>query len=176
MAHLRNETSVAHRRLEARLDLLRPPLQRERFLRVIARLHGFHAVWEAAAAVPDVRSRRPHLVHDLRALGLDDPQIAALPHCAPAAGLAGTEEAVLGSSYVVEGSTLGGQAIARALAAAPWLPAGGLRTFQPYGARTGEMWRAFGAWCDARGSALDWQAVAHGAQAAFAVMEEWLDP
>jgi len=47
----------------------------------------------------------------------------------------------LGALYVLEGSTLGGQVIARRLAAAPRpLPT---RFVQAYGPRTGAMWRAF---------------------------------
>lgn len=174
MAFLRSETGEAHRRLEARLDLLRPPLERDRFVRVIGRLLGFHEVWEPAAGVGAERSRLPHLRRDLRALGLDEGAIAALPRCAAAAALAGTEEAVVGSSYVVEGSSLGGQVIARALAEVPWLPPGGLAAFDPYGARTGAMWRAFGAWCEARGESLERGAVAAAACATFAMLEDWL--
>ena len=69
--------------------------------------------------------------------------------------------------YVMEGSTLGGQVIARRLA----LP---LRSLVPYGSRTGAMWRAFGAAARAslgpaeRGLALE------GARETFAVLQAWL--
>ena len=141
---LRSETHRSHEALEQALDLLRPPLDKARFTAVLSRFFGFHAVWEkAVAAHPSVaafthdRSRLPPLRQDLAALGLDDRQVAALPLCAAAAALAETEASTLGSMYVVEGSSLGGRLISRALADQPWLPATGLTYFNPYGDRTG---------------------------------------
>lgn len=175
---LRAETREAHRRLEARLDLLRPPPSRDRFLRLVTRFHGFHAVWEPAVApwcpIREGHSRLPHIGRDLRALGLDDAAIASISPCEPAATLALTQEGAVGSCYVVEGSTLGGQVIGRMLAGAPWVPAGGLATFTPYGPETGARWRAFGAWCEAQADGLDRSAVAVSARATFAMLEDWL--
>jgi heme oxygenase len=52
--------------------------------------------------------------------------------------------AFLGAMYVMEGSTLGGQYIARQVEEALGLEAGvGDAYFRGYGERTGEMWRTF---------------------------------
>ena len=147
---LRSATAKAHLRLEQELDLLTPPLLKPRFAWLLRRFLGFHLAWEQAmAAAPGFseliaqRSRLDHLRRDLAALGVSGAEIEATPRCAAAAGLARTPEAALGSLYVMEGSTLGGQVIGRALADTPWRPADGLTYFNPYGERTGAMWRAF---------------------------------
>jgi heme oxygenase len=59
-------------------------------------------------------------------------------------GDAGYRTAFLGAMYVMEGSTLGGQYIARQVEEALGLEPGvGDAYFRGYGERTGEMWRAF---------------------------------
>ena len=49
----------------------------------------------------------------------------------------------MGSLYVIEGSTLGGQLIRRWLGEAPWQPAGGFAYFNAYGGDVSRMWRSF---------------------------------
>ena len=82
----------------------------------------------------------------------------------------------LGSLYVMEGSTLGGAVITKALRHAAWLPPGGFRYFNPYGAETGRMWRrfqdAFRAACAVGGET----AVERGAVETFEVLHRWLTP
>jgi heme oxygenase (biliverdin-IX-beta and delta-forming) len=137
-------------------------------------------VWEPSlAAWPQLdplaagRSRLPHLRRDLLALGLAAAEVEALPRCEAAAGLARTPASTLGALYVVEGSTLGGQVIARALAGRPWVPAGGLIYFSPYGAETGRMWRTVQAALNAAPAREQAQVVA-GALEAFDVLHAWM--
>lgn len=143
-AALRAGTREAHERLERSLGLLDGPPLKARFVRALQGFHAFHRAWEprAAAAVGDPdflepRRRTAILRRDLKALGAE-------PLALPAPDLAGTgvddPVAVWGGIYVVEGSTLGGKLIARALAGTDWAPAGGLKTFDPYGAKSGQMW------------------------------------
>ena len=181
--HLRAATRDAHERLETALDLLAPPLERVRFLHVLTRFHGLHAAWEPAvlarsdlAPVMAGRSRLAHLEADLRALGMDPADVDALPACPAAAALAGTQAGAWGSLYVMEGSTLGGKVIARALAGAPWLPPAGLTYFDARGARTGPLWRELGLRLDAAGAALGRDALARGARAAFDTVRAWVVP
>ena len=152
---LKQETREAHDRLETGLRLLDQPLSEERFIRVLERFWGFHCVWEPAVAralhddaflAPRLKLRA--LEADLASLGRLPEDIARLPRCFEAALLAPLPRrptAALGSLYVLEGSTLGGKIISRALKGAPWLPEGGLGYFDPYGSKTGQMWQGF---CD----------------------------
>ena len=179
-AFLRRATADAHSRLESALDLLGPPPTRERFIHLLGRFHGFHIEWEAALhrrpsmAFLGPRRRTPNLVRDLTALGLGEADLERLPRCAAAGALAQTDEAALGSAYVMEGSTLGGQLIGRALAGAAWLPPSGLTYFPPYGAATGEMWRSFRAWADAHAASRRRDQVAAGANRTFETLQAWL--
>ena len=113
--------------------------------RLTPRYLAFHAAADALferwlSAVPEldgVPRRRAALVRaGLRALGLEPG-----PAGPPAPRLGGVPEA-LGFLYVVEGSTLGGRMILREVAARTGDTAG-LDFMDPYGARTGEAWRAF---------------------------------
>lgn len=178
---LRAGTAADHERLENHLDLLREPLAEARFRAVLERFHGFHFAWEPAAArwlpagLLAPRQRVPLLRADLRALGRAEAGIDALPVCAEAAALCSDLAGTLGSFYVLEGSTLGGRLISRALAAAAWLPAGGLRYFDPHGAATGERWRETLAHLNAAPATLHADVV-QGARRCFACLDAWLAP
>ena len=151
---------------------------------MLARFHGLHAAWEPAvaarpgfAAIVADRARLLHLRADLLALGLAPAEVDALPTCPEAAALAGTDAGAWGSLYVMEGSTLGGKMIARALAEAPWLPPGGLTYFDARGAQTGRLWRALGQALDAAApTAAGREALVRGAADAFDVVRGWVAP
>jgi heme oxygenase len=177
---LRAQTTTQHKDLEHALDLLAEPLSRERFLHVLQRFFGFHAVWEAGVlrhpslrAFHVARCRTPLLRADLLALGRTADEIDALPTCEPARTLTADAGACLGSLYVMEGSTLGGQVISRALAGAPWAPPGGLRSFNPYGAETGARWKEFRAFAERTGQMHSREAIIDGARRTFELLKEW---
>ena len=178
-ARLRTETAPAHERLERSLDLLRRPLDRDRFTALLIGFHGFHRAWEPALArglpaafIPG--PRLPLLAQDLRALGLGDDSIGAIPRCAQAAALGDHPDTALGSVYVLEGSTLGGQVIARHLGEAPWWPPAGLRYFDPYGDETASRWRHTLAQLAAAGGDAD--RIVAGAVRTFGILQHWLAP
>ena len=149
LGQLRIATREVHGRLESDLDLLRRPVCRRRIGCFLEGMHGFHRVWEPAAAcilgpaALEGRLKGPHLRADLLAMGRTEAEIDRLPLCRDASGLAQTRASALGAMYVVEGSTLGGQMISRALRGADWVPPAGLASFNPYGAETGAQWRGF---------------------------------
>jgi heme oxygenase len=142
-AALRAGTRDAHARLELRLGLLDGPPSKARFVRALQGFHAFHRAWEprAAASVGDPaflepRRRTAAVRRDLKALGAEPLQVS------PDLAATGVDDpvAVWGGVYVVEGSTLGGKLIARALAEADWAPPGGLKTFDPYGDEAARQW------------------------------------
>ena len=114
---------------------------------LLSRLYGFHRAFETV--LTDARfvfgkdRARSHLIAaDLESLALDASAISQLPLCrslqAPA-----NEAEQLGGLYVLEGSTLGGVHIARALQTiVPGAGSRGRRFFLGYGARHSAMWRA----------------------------------
>jgi heme oxygenase len=178
---LRTATAGAHRRLERDLDLLATPFRQQRFTVLLGRFWGFHSVWErslhqhgALRGVMVDRSRLNLIETDLRALGMTQADIDALPLCVDAADLASSSERALGSVYVIEGSTLGGRMISRSLHQAAWVPPRGLRSFDPYGSRTGVMWRRFQATLNATSSVGVDLLVENGATSTFEMLHQWL--
>ena len=176
---LRQQTAEAHAKLENSLDLLRHPPIRERFRQVLAGFYGFHAVWEPAArarlpALLEVRGRMRLLETDLRTLGFSNADVASLPRCDAAADLARTRERALGSLYVMEGSTLGGVVIAKAIEGADWTGTG-LNYFSPYGKLTAARWRETQAALTAEAGDAEDQVI-EGAIATFELLQSWLAP
>ena len=177
MAELRARTATEHQALEDALDILQVVRRPERLRALMERFYGFHAVWEPTIAASPIaafaadRGRLAHLRTDLAGLGLSEAELDALPHCRPAAALAATAARAIGSLYVMEGSTLGGQVISRALK-----DAGGseLAYFNPYGRETGARWRAFAAWAEDAAAGEDRGVVVASAEATFALLRSWL--
>lgn len=144
LARLRAETRPYHDALEQNTfnqSLTTGTLTREATAHFLARMYGFLKPYE------DQLRQHPfgpewEIEHRFRAhLILQDLQAPAqaLPLC-PAMPPLATWPALLGAMYVLEGSTLGGQVIARQLAKAD-IP---LRTyFGGYAERTGPLWKSF---------------------------------
>lgn len=181
VALLRSWTQDAHSALEAQLGLLDQPASSEFYVHLLRRFLGFHLVWEqdlqafpALAGELEARSRIQHLRHDLKILGLSEAEISSVPLCSDAHCVTADEAHALGSFYVLEGSTLGGQVITKHLSGAAWLPAEGLSYFNPYGSRTGEMWRSFKRWLENQAEHHALNDVVSGARGTFLVLEKWL--
>jgi heme oxygenase (biliverdin-IX-beta and delta-forming) len=178
-ARLRAETRDLHDAVEREFDWAGRIGTRTGYRALLARWWGFHAVWEPRAAfllepaLHEPRRKLALLRADLRGLGLADAEIDALPVCRSVPSLRTGAEA-LGALYVLEGSTLGGQVIARAADEALGLgPEGGCAFFRAYGPRTGAMWRAFRDRLAAVPPA-EHESVLLGARATFSCLREWL--
>ncbi len=145
---LKRETEVDHRAVEAVLPLMHGALDAAEYVQCLQQIYGVVAAWEECAwkvapkwmrPVLAARQRRGLLELDLAWFGVarhDDrrpglPEINDLP-------------SLLGAMYVMEGSTLGGQLIARHVEATLHLSGGhGSAFFRGYGDRTGTMWKEF---------------------------------
>ncbi|HEV7254897.1 MAG TPA: biliverdin-producing heme oxygenase [Mesorhizobium sp.] len=180
LSRLRAATAQAHAALERDLAFLSDPSDRGRILGALQRFHGFHLVWEPALAASPVgrafagHNRLPHLTADLQALGLSARDIAALPLCEAAAKLVATRARALGSLYVMEGSTLGGQVINHALRRTAWAPPGGLSYFNAHGKATAARWKDFLSRLDVEAAGEDADSVADGAVRTFERLGAWL--
>lgn len=143
-ARLKSATSDAHERVERRARVVERLLDEGEQVALMAGFYALHAEVEAAAApwlqdhpALDFESRRrtPLLRKSLDALGVDPPSVIEAVRAANPAE-------ALGLMYVVEGSTLGGKVIRKALAAGGG-DLQGLEFLDPYGDATGARWRAF---------------------------------
>ena len=151
LARLRAETRPEHDAIEAALDLTSETLTLDAYRHTLERSYGFYHPLEAQLAQVGgwiergldltKRQKAPLLAADLRALGAAD--LTTFPLCTDLPPH-GTAAAALGCVYVMEGATLGGQVISKAVAKSLGLtPETGGRFFHSYGDRTGLMWQGF---------------------------------
>ncbi len=148
---LRDETRDLHERVEHRLPLLDADLTLERYRATLLALHALHAPLERRlAAVPGLdrggldlagRRRAGRLAADLRTLGTPPSLLdAESPHVPDVADV----PLALGALYVLEGSTLGGQLLARHVTRVlPVTPGDGCTFLASHGTPVGAAWRRF---------------------------------
>jgi len=149
-ARLKSATNEAHERMHAHPGFAAAAagtIGAEAYRDLLARLYGFHAAFEdrmqaapgafAKAIELPARARAGLIVEDLLALGAACETIDTLPRCQALPPLRGEGDR-LGALYVVEGSTLGGAFIAKALAGSG---VNARRFFAGRGAGHGRLWR-----------------------------------
>lgn len=152
LQRLRDETSLNHAAIEAKMPVLDPDLSKQDYRLLIARFWGYYAPLEEklAEAVYKYwpgqeydcaeRFKVPLLEKDLQSLNAS---AEAHQRCRDLPNL-NTPGQVLGCLYVLEGSTLGGQIISRHLLANLGLgPDSGAAFFNGYGANSGSQWQSF---------------------------------
>lgn len=145
-ARLKVETALDHRRAEGSLALMKDDLSAKVYICVLQKMYGFIRGWEIWAdsiqdprivALMTNRHRSPLLATDLAHFSCGLPSNLYAGPNVDRSALA----AVLGGMYVIEGSTLGGQYIARHVERVLKLRTGiGDAYFRGYGALTGSMW------------------------------------
>jgi heme oxygenase len=148
---LRTATTPEHERVEALMPLMSANLTRADYIGVLQHIYPLLAGWElwAKAHAPAeyatllaTRQRSSLLASDLAHFGSSLPATHFPAQQVPALGE--SPAAFLGAMYVIEGSTLGGQHIARHIEPLLNLSAdGGTAYFRGYGEHTGEQWREF---------------------------------
>ncbi len=163
MSRLREETRELHSHAESRplqQQIARGDVDRDRFAAYLGQLYLVHqklesALQNAASGNPAIgklatvdRMRVPDLESDLRFYRLDpndlEPGAAAIEfHDAIDRMNAEDPVALLGSLYVLEGSTNGGKFLARVLRREWNLDEEGLSYFDPYGNEQPQRWAAF---------------------------------
>lgn len=161
------------------MPLMRPDLDRDLYVAVLQRLFGIIEAWErtAKAGLPmrlrylaEDRSRLKLLEEDLRGLGVSE-----FDHHRPHLPEFKNRAELLGAMYVMEGSRLGGQFIAKHVEASLGLSDGnGSRFFRGFGDATGRRWKEFTAVLESE--VPDEQSVdaVRGAKKMFAAFGEWM--
>ena len=176
---LRRETEADHRAVEGSLPLMHEELDSAQYVLCLRRMYGIVTAWEERSAelapnwmrnAIEIRQRKHLLELDLAWFGVtewDDsrprlPEMIGLP-------------SLLGAMYVMEGSTLGGQLIARHLEMKLDLSEGrGNAYFRGHGAQTGPMWKEF---CEMLTMRIDddqTDAVVASAKRMFAAFGGWM--
>jgi heme oxygenase len=178
LSRLKIETREHHLRVERDLGVMDRELDLEAYGAVLSRLFAFHCSWEPrVAALLDDETffgprRKLHLIErDLEVLGVGKPPAAA----ASALPALCDHADAMGSLYVLEGATLGGQIVAEHVERRLGLVRGeGSAYFRSYGKRVAERWRAFQSLLLAISSPATDDAIVAAAVATFARLHAWL--
>jgi heme oxygenase (biliverdin-IX-beta and delta-forming) len=181
LQRLRDETRPLHDEVERDLEQSGAYTSMEQYQVLLARFFGFFKEWEPQ--VGEILAdetffgprRKLHLLQkDLHFFGYGPATIAALPRCPdlpPVRDLAGA----MGSLYVLEGSTLGGQVISHRLERLFGLRDGhGYAFFRSYGREVSSMWRSFGERLASVSSPGTEEASIRSANLTFARLHGWL--
>jgi heme oxygenase len=185
MALLREETRAQHQSLEQSVPWQEICSDEGRYVRFLARFYGFYSTWEPIADFQlhrdarefmQFRRKTPLLANDLRWFGWDQGDLASLPDIAQERLQLNGQAETLGSCYVLEGSTLGGQLLSRGVERGLGLQGGrGYSYFRSYGNRVHDAWVEFGDFLSAQlADEFDASAAVAGAKTTFKVLEEWL--
>lgn len=177
--YLKEATRADHERTENGMRLMDAGLTQTHYVAYLRRFYGIIKAWEdyAAAHAPAEmqaavaeRSRAQALAEDLAVFHEPLP-----PERASIAGFESLPEFV-GAMYVIEGSTLGGQYIARHVEQVLHLnPQAGNRYFLGYGDRTGSMWQQFRQIISAVPDEYS-ERVVVAARKMFSIFEDWMKP
>jgi heme oxygenase (biliverdin-IX-beta and delta-forming) len=154
LAVLKERTRPLHAMVEREVNIFRRIATPEDYTRLLARFYGFYLPLDARLAdAPGLsslgidfvrRSKAPLLRADLAVLGWSEAQVREIPLCTELPDL-NTLSRALGTLYVVEGATLGGQIIGRQLSQnLDVTPERGGCFFASYGENVPAMWASFG--------------------------------
>ena len=177
LAKLKHETQAHHNRIEVDLNPMRDNLDLTGYRDLLRRFLGYYAKWERAVDVSGApllegRAKCSNLIADLTFFGDSPEEISSLPLC-DVLPLVDTRSRILGSMYVTEGATLGGQILRRHFAEKFSLHEQGNTFFTSYGDRTSSMWKQFGTTLETVPAKESDEAVA-AAVATFESMHDWL--
>jgi heme oxygenase len=155
LERLKTATQAEHRLLEAELNLFRQPYHWADYQNLLEFFYGFHRSFEAYldAHLSDCpvghfyssSRRKAWRAHrDLLWLGVSPAALAAMPLWPTPESWLREPSQVWGALYVVEGSALGAQVIAKHLQGSmPGFDAAGLQFFCGHGSDTSRQWQQF---------------------------------
>ncbi len=185
LQRLKRETQACHADLERRVDVLNRVQTVAGYRRLLQTFYGVYCPLEAeilrskseiAQWLPDIedRMRTGSLRRDLNVLDSSGSEDLPLAPTSPLRSLADQ----FGCLYVLEGSTLGGQFIARDVRAnLNYTPENGCAFFASYGANIGTMWRKFREAIEAYAASQPdrHDTIIHSAVATFQTFGDWID-
>ena len=177
LARLRQLTESHHRQIESSLAFLQSDCTLNDYRLLLEVFFSYHSPWELVVcqSAPDLlagRSKLGNLWNDLQWLGASPDEITSLEMCTTLPPL-DTRPRILGSMYVLEGATLGGQLLQRYFVRQFDLSRGGCAFFRGYGQQTGAMWKQFGEMLAAVPDAHS-DAAIESAIATFDSMRTWI--
>ena len=179
ISRLREATAADHEAVEGSVPLVSPDLNRLGYIAVLERLHGIVAAWESYAQARAPEWMRPYL-DERRRLALLDRDLLVLGRVPPDGDrpempTLNGDAALLGAAYVMEGSRLGGQLIARHVEKQLGLRSGeGDAYFVGFGDSTGAKWKELVALIERRVPDAEEDLAIGGAKAMFGAFGRWM--
>jgi heme oxygenase (biliverdin-IX-beta and delta-forming) len=183
LKRLKASTSQLHERVEQRLQIFSPQFDLHAYIRLVTRFYGFWSPLEVelrkvsglseSSLALDQRLRAHLLEADLRAFGIDP---AVVSQCDRVPNVQ-TFSRALGCLYVVEGSTLGAQFIARHLSEKFQIgrDSGGA-FFCAYEGEVIQRWSDFRAFLILHANTEKDDEILSAARDTFQALDEWLSP
>lgn len=182
LEELKQKTRAHHESLEKDMENQHYFADLSSYRRLLERWYGWYEPWERMAAnraSPEIvafmreRWKLPLLLQDLSAL--DTESLAALPRAD--VKVPDSEAEWIGTLYVLEGSTLGGQFIARSIEQQFGFREGrGYAFFRSYGDQVGSMWRSFREFAQDSVNEEDTELAVSAADHTFSTIHQWLCP
>lgn len=178
---MRAQLRPYHDSIEQSLDLMRADVDRSQYVRFLEKSYGFIAACEQRldiggappALAIDRRLKGPLLRASLHALGCAADAIDRIALCEQLPHVEGWP-AALGYFYVIEGSTLGGQLLARHLRQRLGADDDGLAFLLGYRNDTGTMWKQMvGVLEAAMYDEAAAEAITASARDTFTLLERW---
>lgn len=178
---LRESTAKTHERVEGRLRIFSPEFNVPEYVHLLGAFYGFwqplekqlqriDGLKEPGLELPN-RLKAHLLEADLLFFGVDVP---ALPRCQNLPPLVTTASA-FGCLYVLEGSTLGAQFIAKYLRERLQIGQdNGGSFFNAYGPDVGKRWSSFKAFVVTRAETESHEEIVKGACDTFDALDDWL--
>lgn len=179
---LKSATRPSHDRLESQLDLLSPDLTREDYIEVLKRFYGVYLAIEPLVMNSELkdfyadRKKLPLLTDDLLNLGLNSEELGGIDALS-IEDQPRTLAELLGTLYVLEGSTLGGQILKLHFGPRFNLtPLNGLSFFCSYGPTTMTMWKNWRAISERiyEEKCLDRSEIIDHANKTFSALSKWM--
>ncbi|MBX9656894.1 biliverdin-producing heme oxygenase [bacterium] len=180
---LRDATADIHERLEQQIPVMNASFSRDDYRMLLERMLGFYEPIEQAMAEAirrddwelefSARRKVNALKHDLLSLGHTRESLGKIPRAALLPKVL-TREEFLGISYVLEGSTLGGNVIIRHLKSKWGSELEASQFFGIYGVGVHEKWQEFCKWLNQFSMTVSEDQVIAAAYSTFEAMEAWL--
>ena len=180
LGRLRSATHAGHERAETLVGL---PQSLAFHIETLATFYGLIEPWEAAiekVLAPlnnelQGRQKTQLLSNDLKSLDVSKSAIATLSRCHDLPSF-DSVPAALGSMYVFEGATLGGQVLSRHIEKHLGLSHGdGYSFYRSYGPRVGSMWRECGEILNRNVAEADADAAIKSAVDTFQCLCDWFE-
>lgn len=167
---LRESTRDAHEAMEQSLNLFHPEFTVEDYQQLLRQWYGFHAAWEPASAAL-FNGPMADFLQVRRKLAMLADDLGSIEPAAPAPIMWTDRSDALGTLYVIEGSTLGGQLITRKL-----LDRYDVNSafFASYGPDIGRRWQETKHLLDQPPFEVDETKVIEGARRTFEFLQSWL--